>query len=63
MARSEDDNYDWLNDPFDDKKAVEQRGMSRGSKRALVIAVIAVVIALVALAVLGAGSCAALASL
>lgn len=62
MARREDEGYDWLNDPFDDKKsAEEQAGMSRGSKRALLIALVAAVIAIFALIALGLFSCSALA--
>lgn len=33
MARKDD--YDWLDDPFDDKKASRQGGMGGGAKAAL----------------------------
>lgn len=33
MARKDD--YDWLDDPFDDKKATRQTGMGGGAKAAL----------------------------
>ena len=58
MARK-DEEYDWLNDPFDDKKNAEvQTGMSSRSKLALIVAVVVVivmVIVLVALAMSGIG--------
>ena len=51
MART-DEEYDWLNDAFDEKKAAEaQHGMSAHSKRAIGIAAAAVIVVVIALIV------------
>jgi hypothetical protein len=57
MASKED--YDWLDDPFNDKKNPPKKGMSSGSKAAIGIGCVVVFIGLIVLAVLviaGAGS-------
>ncbi len=52
MARKQD--YDWLDDPFDDKKAAEQQKarMGTGSKVAVGLGCLALFIVLCALVVL-----------
>lgn len=50
MARKDD--YDWLDDPFNDKKASRQNGMSGGMKTALGCGCLLVIVGLVVLAVL-----------
>lgn len=53
MART-DEEYDWLEDAFDDKKSAEApRGMPKSSKRALGIALVAVIVVVVALVIVG----------
>ena len=57
MARKED--YDWLDDPFNDKKDPAKKGMGTGSKAAIGIGCVVVFIGLLVMAVLviaGAGS-------
>lgn len=56
MAKKREE-YDWLNDPFDEKKAAkeaEQARMSTGSKVALGCGCIAIVVAVAALLVVAA---------
>ncbi len=56
MAKKREE-YDWLNDPFDEKKAAQeaqQARMSTGSKAALGCGCIAIVIAVAALLVVAA---------
>ncbi len=51
MAKNREE-YDWLNDPFDEKKAAkeaEQARMSAGSKAALGCGCVAVVLAFIVL--------------
>lgn len=55
MARHEDE-YNWLDDPFDEKKAAkeqQQAGMSGRSKLFVGIGCLVVVLALVLLALMG----------
>ncbi|MCH4184328.1 MAG: hypothetical protein LKF61_02475 [Eggerthellaceae bacterium] len=51
MARKQDQ-YDWLDDPFDDKKKTLSKGMSTSSKVAVVIGCIVVIFIIFLLAVL-----------
>ncbi|MBE6466077.1 hypothetical protein [Denitrobacterium detoxificans] len=50
MARKEQ--YDWLDDPFDEKKNAQMKaGMSGGSKLAVVLGCVGVLVVLLVLAV------------
>ncbi|MDE8703221.1 hypothetical protein PZH32_09655 [Adlercreutzia equolifaciens] len=50
MAKNED--YDWINDPFDEKKIAEEReraGMSGASKTFVLVAVLVVILGIFAM--------------
>lgn len=54
MARNEE--YDWLNDPFDEKKAAAERErahMGGGSKAAVAVGCLAVAVLIVAMFAVG----------
>ncbi len=54
MARTEDEDYDWLNDSFDDSKNVnEQTSMSSNSKKMIGCAVAIFLVVIVVLIGLG----------
>lgn len=53
---SRNDEYDWLNDPFDERKAAEERERARmggGSKAAVAVGCLAVIVLTVLLFALG----------
>lgn len=61
MSRNED--YNWLDDPFDEKKAqreLEQTHMSGKSKAFIGIGCLAIVVIIIAMAVLGISALASL---
>ncbi|MEY8461216.1 hypothetical protein AALA69_08835 [Eggerthellaceae bacterium 24-137] len=52
MAKHDDETYDWLNDPFDEKKAAEEReraGMTGTSKTLVGVACLLFIVGFVAL--------------
>ena len=50
MARRNEE-YDWLDDPFNDKKGAQQQGMATGTKLALGCGCLAIVAGIVAMLV------------
>lgn len=60
MARNED-GYDWLNDPFDERKAGQQKaGMPTGAKVGIGIGCFVALVLMVVLVVFGAAALAGL---
>lgn len=53
--RDNNEEYDWLNDPFDEKKCAEEMERARGSKAAGcgLVAIVVAALALIAFAVVG----------
>ena len=59
MAKNTNEEYDWLNDPFDEKKAaeeLEQAQMSGCSRLGVLLAVLAVALLLVLVGVVACGA-------
>ena len=56
MARNEDEDYDWINDPFDESKNdVDQAKMPKGMKASISIALVLAVVAVIAMFVFALG--------
>ncbi len=52
MSRNRDEDYDWLDDPFNDKKKPVKDGMGGGAKAVVGLGCVAVVIIIIVLLVM-----------